>query len=121
METKQFQSAAQVSLHTYNKKILLKNMEFILILVVCLCLMLPSSVLSVDVTSACYVNSGIGELKNSRVKYETIYVERVDLAAMQSGRMEQVTELVPDTEQRLDVPLDVQNTGNELCTFNGYC
>jgi hypothetical protein len=60
-------------------------MDFILILVVCLCLMPPSSVLSVDVTSACYVNSGIGELKNSRVKYETIYVERVDLAAMQSG------------------------------------
>ena len=92
-------------------------MDLILILVYCLCLMLPSSVVSVDVTSACYVNSGIGELKNSRVKYETIYVERVDLAAMQSGRMEQVTELVPDTKQRLDV----QITGNDLCTFNGYC
>ncbi len=35
--------------------------------------------------------------------------------------MEQVSELVPDTKQRLDVPLDIQITGNDLCTFNGYC
>jgi len=46
-----------------------------------------SPVFCVDVNSVCYINSGIGQLKNLVVKYDTIYVERVDLAAVKSGEI----------------------------------
>ena len=42
-------------------------------------------VLSVDVNSVCHINSEIGEMKNLRVKYETIYMERADLVAIKTG------------------------------------
>ena len=62
-------------------------MKLILVLVFCLALMPASPVFCVDVNSVCYINSGIGQLKNLVVKYDTIYVERVDLAAVKSGEI----------------------------------
>jgi hypothetical protein len=61
-------------------------MKFNLVLVASILFMLAKHVSSVGVNSVCNVNSGIGELKNFRVKYETIYVERADLTATKSGK-----------------------------------
>ena len=62
-------------------------MESIIALVICLFSRLVSGS-SVDINSVCYINSGIGEMKNQMVKYKTIYVERVDLTTIKSGRMQ---------------------------------
>lgn len=61
-------------------------MKFNLVLVASILSMLAKHVSSDGVNSVCNVNSGIGELKNFRVKYETIYVERADLTATKSGK-----------------------------------
>ena len=66
-------------------------MKSIFVFISCLLFTLASSVLSIDVNSVCYINSGMGETKNLRVKYEPIYLERVDLTAIKTGEIHHIT------------------------------